>query len=444
MQLLSLARLLRSSQATQEAVNEVQRSATTLLSRRVLASLQAQMKNLAALLQMLVPKLGSGQQSGDQASSDVRPSSRQFLQHPEQSSSPAHHDQLSPQHFPEPAHMSPRYTTAEADTFRRSVDAPQVMAHQPPEFGHSISTPSRHIRSQMLDLAETLQQQLHTAVSTLDAAQAQRFDSLTAALASGRAPSYLLPDSSQTGLDPSSMLLGCQTTPPTAGGAAPAQQGLVGQVTDPISCQPCPISRSRSHPVAGSHLPPGTAAPPSLTPHVTCDTLYQHTLSQHRQRLQQEQHPGTATLLSQSHAHRGAPVFAAAHRSEQADTPQSRPDAGSSRASSVGSLLPLPVVPAHTRKLDSVRRQSQLTVPNQQHIRNDHSETVKAGVQGFTAGPPQPENTEVAHEGHTAVTITRSSIEEREPKAADSTARRQQRLLQLYNELSASASQARR
>lgn len=69
---------------------------------------------------------------------------------------------------------------------------------------------------------------------------------------------------------------------------------------------------------------------------------------------------------------------------------------------------------------------------------------MQTGMQGYNAGPPQPENTEVADEGHTAVTITRSSIKEQEPKAADSTVRRQQRLLQLYNELSAPASQARR
>lgn len=107
---------------------------------QVLASLQAQMKNLAALMQMLVPKLESGQQLSNQASSDFRPSSRQFLQHPEQSSSPVHHDQRSPQYFPEAAHMSSLCTTPGTDRFRSLVDAPQAMAHQLPEFRHSIST----------------------------------------------------------------------------------------------------------------------------------------------------------------------------------------------------------------------------------------------------------------------------------------------------------------
>lgn len=115
---------------------------------QVLSSLQLQMKDLASLVQMLVPQLEKEERSQPQSFSDNHTSSSRFQPHPKQISRPFHDRQSHPHEY-EQLTSSSIFQPQEAQLHKGSFNA-QLMEQQAPDDYQSRNTaPHPHLGSDM-------------------------------------------------------------------------------------------------------------------------------------------------------------------------------------------------------------------------------------------------------------------------------------------------------
>lgn len=217
----------------------------------------------------------------------------------------------------------------------------------------------------MVDLAETLQQQLCEAVDRLDAAQAQRFDTLTVVMAGSQASTISTATAhhhSQPTVPHTHVF-----NPNPSDSTTCAQQSPVGHVQHAILHQSHPVSDTR---------PSSTASILNSNPHAP-QSMHTEQVVSHTQK-QQRRQQGIAPL-SRPHKSQEQRIISAQDPNSQAGMSERKRDTVSCKEACGGSLMPLPLMPSSSQKKAPDRSSSPHMPTRQPTPGGEHSEQTKVG-----------------------------------------------------------------